>query len=180
MVDEKAKKAAIKEGGKKGVDLVGVSDMGGVSFFNVAVETPNGDMELLEFVMEGANAPVDEAAEERKGGANRLGKAFLSAGDEQLAIYVNVPKELAEAKGVTLQSWVDALVKPINGEIVHKDDEFAKIVAKKDTDKELFPLKMRDAAIAAGLAWLKEHNLIPADDSSDDDVNYAEAAGVEW
>ena len=28
MVDEKAKKACIKEGGKKAIDLVGVSDMG--------------------------------------------------------------------------------------------------------------------------------------------------------
>ena len=42
-----------------------------------------------------------------------------------------------------------------------------------------FPLKLRDEAIAAGLALLRTKGLIPADDS-DDDVNYAEAAGVEW
>jgi hypothetical protein len=41
-------------------------------YFNVSVETPNGDMALLEKVMEGACAPVDEAAEERKGGAGEL------------------------------------------------------------------------------------------------------------
>ena len=53
----------------------GVNAMGGVVFFNLAVETPDGDMELLEYVMEGANVPVDEAAEERKGGAGGLAKA---------------------------------------------------------------------------------------------------------
>lgn len=35
MADEKAKKAAFKEGGKKGVDLDGVSATGGVMFFNL-------------------------------------------------------------------------------------------------------------------------------------------------
>lgn len=44
-----------------------------------------------------------------------------------------------------------------------------------------FPLKMRDECTAAGFTFLREKGLIPADDDSDDDdVNYAEAAGVEW
>lgn len=42
--------AAFKEGGKKGVDLQGVAAMGGVCFFNLAVDTPNGDLALLEKV----------------------------------------------------------------------------------------------------------------------------------
>ena len=53
----------------QGVDLDGVSAMGGVLFFNIAVDTPNGDFFLLEKVLEGANTEVDESAEERKGGA---------------------------------------------------------------------------------------------------------------
>lgn len=40
-----------------------------------AIETANGDLELLQCVMDGANAEVDEAAEERKGGAGALGKS---------------------------------------------------------------------------------------------------------
>ncbi len=32
----------------------------------------------------------------------------------------------------------------------------------------------------AGVGFLRTNGLLPADDSSDDDVNYAEAAGVEW
>ena len=47
--------------------------MGGVLFFNIAVEVPNGDFALLEKVLEGANTEVDEAAEERKGGAGCVG-----------------------------------------------------------------------------------------------------------
>ena len=43
-----------------------------------------------------------------------------------------------------------------------------------------FPCLQRDDAINAGFAWFREKGLIPANDSSDDDVNYAEAAGVEW
>lgn len=43
------------------------------------------------------------------------------------------------------------------------------------------PPLQRDDAINAGFAWFREKGLIPSnDDSSDDDVNYAEAAGVEW
>jgi hypothetical protein len=40
-------------GGKKGVDMAGMSDLGGVKFFNLAVETPEGDIEVLELVMQG-------------------------------------------------------------------------------------------------------------------------------
>lgn len=35
MADDKAKKASLKEGGKKGIDLDGVSATGGVMFFNL-------------------------------------------------------------------------------------------------------------------------------------------------
>jgi hypothetical protein len=33
--------------------MAGMSDLGGVKFFNLSVDTPEGDMEVLEFVMEG-------------------------------------------------------------------------------------------------------------------------------
>ncbi|KAI7836232.1 hypothetical protein COHA_009872 [Chlorella ohadii] len=177
-----SEKAAIKEGGKKGVDLQGVNAMGGVVFFNLAVDVPNGDMALLEKVMEGANAPVDEAAEERKGGAGDLAKCFLSAGDKQLAMFFHLPKQLAADKGVTLKEWAAAVLAPVEGhQVVEESEEFLKVVSPLDQEKGRFPLKQRDDAINAGFAWFREKGLIPAGgDSSDDDVNYAEAAGVEW
>jgi hypothetical protein len=84
----------------QGQDLSGVAALGGICYFNVSVETPEGDMALLEKVLEGANAPVDEAAEERKGGAGDIGKFLLSAGETQLVALGHVPKALAESKGL--------------------------------------------------------------------------------
>lgn len=177
MVDEKQKKAAIKEGGKKGVDLAGVSSLGGVSFFNIAVDTPEGDLELLRAVLEGANTEVDESAEERKGGAGDIGKMFYSAGDKQLAIIGHVPKALQEK--LTLADWIDAVLKPIGGKVLTTTEEVCEAVAEGNAEEGKFPLKMRDEAIAAGFALLRSKGLV-IDDDSDDDVNYAEAAGVEW
>lgn len=77
---------------------------------------------------------------------------------------------------------------PIGGKIVERKiltpidgpaQDFAKAIALGNKDEGKFPLKMRDEAIAAGFALIKSKGLVPADDSSDD-VNYAEAAGVEW
>jgi hypothetical protein len=52
-------------GGKKGVDMAGMSDLGGVKFFNLACETPNGDLALMDALLEGgclAAADVLQAA----------------------------------------------------------------------------------------------------------------------
>ena len=44
----KANKAALKEGGKKGQDLAGMYDMGGMKFFHVAMEQCGGNVDLLK------------------------------------------------------------------------------------------------------------------------------------
>ena len=148
----------------------------------MSVDTPEGDLELLQSVMDGANVKVDESAEERKGGADDLGKAFLTAGDKQLAIKFHVPAEVSKAKNVSLQEWIDALTAPVKEhiQVIEQTEETATFVVPADVDAGRFPLKMRDECTGAGFAFLREKGLIPADDSSDDDVNYAEAAGVEW
>lgn len=161
----------------------GVSALGGVCFFNVSVDEPEGDLELLQHLLDAANVEVDDAAEERKGGAGDLGKAFLSAGNDQLAIIFHVPKELSEKKGVTMQEWMDALLKPVTDKgmkVVEQTDEVAKVVVPANPDAGVFPIKLRDECTSYGFAFLREKGLIPQDDSSDDDINYAEAAGVEW
>ena len=157
--------------------------MGGVCYFNVSVDEPAGDMALLQHLLDGSNVKVDESAEERKGGADDLGKAFLSAGETQLAIIFHVPKELAERKGVTMQDWMDALLAPVKDkgmQVVEQTEEIAKVIVPANPDADAFPLKMRDDCTGCGFAFLRERGLIPADDSSDDDINYADAAGVEW
>jgi hypothetical protein len=50
---------------------------------------------------------------------------------------------------------------------VEETDEIIKIVGEGDQTKELFPLKMRDAAQAAGFAYIKGKGLIPEEDSDD-------------
>lgn len=133
-------------------------------------------------LLDAANVEVDDSAEERKGGAGDLGKAFLSAGESQLAIIFHVPKELAASKGVTIQEWMDALLEPVKEhmKVESQTEEVAKVVVPGNPDAGLFPLKMRDECTAKGFAFLRNKGLIPADDSSDDDINYADAAGVEW
>lgn len=83
--------------------MAGVCDMGGVSYFNLSIDNADGDLDLLQAVMDGANVEVDPAGEERKGGGGHLGKMFYSAGDKQLAIMCHVPKELADSKNLTLE-----------------------------------------------------------------------------
>mmetsp|Transcript_20001 Transcript_20001/g.34464 ORF Transcript_20001/g.34464 Transcript_20001/m.34464 type:complete len:182 (+) Transcript_20001:58-603(+) len=180
VADAKKLAACKKEGGKKGQDLNGVAALGGVCFFNVAVDEPEGDLELLQAVLDGCNAEVDEAAEERKGGAGDIGKFLLSAGETSLAAIGHVPKALAGK--LTLKEWSARLLEKMpGGEIVEENEEFCKLLMKADPEAGVFPLKIRDAAISWGFLLLKEKGLVPdAGDDDSDDVNYAEAAGVEW
>ena len=55
MIDELSAKI-IKEGGKKGVEIEGASDMGGLDFFCTTMELPDGDAELLLMSMDAMNA----------------------------------------------------------------------------------------------------------------------------
>jgi hypothetical protein len=52
-------------------------------------------------------------------------------------------------------------------EVVEETEEIVKIRGEGSVEKELFPLKMRDAAQAAGFAYIKSKGLIPDDDSDD-------------
>lgn len=60
--------------------------MGGVKHFNVAVDSPDGSIELIKYVLQGANKEVEEGSEERKGGAGAIGKCFYSAGVEAVRL----------------------------------------------------------------------------------------------
>jgi hypothetical protein len=174
----KAKEASVKEGGKKGQDLVGMSEMGGMSYFCIALETCKGNKELLEAAMEGANKEVDEGADDRKGGAGKLGKMFLSAGDASLMILGHCPKDNQDK--LTLKEWAETLAKAVDGDIKDITEDTCFIEAAANPEKEQFPLKMREAAINASFALLREKGLVVDDDSDDDFGEMAEQAGIEW
>jgi hypothetical protein len=155
--------------------------MGGVKFFSLAVETPEGDAAVLDVVLEGMNAEVDEASEERKGGAGAIGKLLLSAGDKTLAMVCHVPKALQEEKKeqFNMKEWIDAVVAATGATIDSQTDELVKFHADGDAAAERFPLKLRDAGQAAAIAYIRSKGLIP-DEDSDDYIPDPEAAGIEW
>merc|ERR1712054_367371 len=95
LAEERKKKLkkVIKEGGKRGVEIEGAADMGGLQFFCTAVDLPTGDVDMLEESMKAMNAKSDPTEEERKGGSGHIGKMLFSAGDDQLALFAYLPKE---------------------------------------------------------------------------------------
>merc|ERR1712193_539979 len=90
--DDPAKKLK-KEGGKRGVEIEGAADMGGLQFFSTSVDEPEGDLELLVECVKAMNAKPIPGEEERKGCSGHIGKTVFSAGTEQLAICSYVPAE---------------------------------------------------------------------------------------
>merc|ERR1711861_6310 len=90
---KKQLKKVIKEGGKRGVEIEGAADMGGLQYFCTSIDEPQGDLEFVEKSMEAMNAKSDPTEEERKGGSGAIGKMIFSAGDDQLAICAYVPSD---------------------------------------------------------------------------------------
>ena len=84
MPEERKKKLkkVIKEGGKRGVEIEGAADMGGLQFFCTSVDEPDGDIDLALECVKAMNAEPEPDSEERKGCS--LGRSWRS--DE-----VNVP-----------------------------------------------------------------------------------------
>lgn len=172
---EKEIKAAIKEGGKKGQDLCGMSSFG-VHYFCVSMEAPGDDWELMESCMTGMNKEVDPEADDRKGGAGDLGKILFSAGDKKLLMMCHVPAEL---EGSDVQEFLKAVGEPVGANFISFNDSIGKAEAIGDPDANKYPLKMKDEAIAAGFAYLRGKNLVLDDDDSDDDINFADDCGID-
>merc|ERR1719145_415602 len=95
LAAEKAKKLkkVKKEGGKRGVEIEGAADMGGLQFFCTSVDEPEGDVDLLVKCVEAMNAKSDPTEEERKGGSGHIGKMVFSCGVDHLAVLAYVPED---------------------------------------------------------------------------------------
>merc|ERR1711907_244324 len=95
----------------------------------------------------------------------------------------HVPKDLQGTLG--LEEWAKTMTEDVAvcGEILEVNDDGVtlKAIAKTNTDKQLFPLKQRDAAINASFAMLRKKGLVADEDSDEDDFgDMYENAGVEW
>jgi hypothetical protein len=185
----------IKEGGKKGVEIEGASDMGGLDFFCTTMELPEGDLEMLELSMLAMNAEPDPEGEDRKGCSGHIGKMIYSASTTQLALVAYVPDNEfnKSAEKVDVTAWMDHVLGVIGGEVVKpatptrskvpnkktgdiltgtEGKTTGKVlvaVAVSDPEKGKFALKDKDAAMAAAFAYLRSKGAFPEDNDDDSD-----------
>lgn len=165
---EKQLKAASKAGGKRGVELEGARDMGGLDFFCTTIEEADGSLELLVAAQDAMNEEPDETAEERRGGAAPIGKMIFSAGKDTLAICCDVPE--AQLEKVNCKDWLEAVCKAVDGTVVMARDMRGWAIAFADSSKNRFSIKMKDDALATAFGYLREKGAIPElDDGSDSD-----------
>merc|ERR1711972_170229 len=166
--DRKAQmKKAVKEGGKRGVEIEGAADMGGLQFFCTSVDVPEGDLELLESCVKAMNAKSDPTEEERKGGSGHIGKMIFSAGTEQLAVAAYVPEE--KKKELVAEEWLKSVLSLHSGELVSSSESLCMGVVKANADKGVFPLKIREPMIVEANNVLRKKGLFPEDDGDSDD-----------
>merc|ERR1719282_1671764 len=118
MKKDKLKKV-IKEGGKRGVEIEGAADMGGLQFFCTSVDLPEGDLDLLVESMKAMNQKSDPTEEERKGGSGHIGKMIFSAGIERLAIVAYLPDDKKDK--INAIEWLETVVNLFQGEVVKKE-----------------------------------------------------------
>jgi len=169
-------KAAAKEGGKKGQDIEGASAMGGLSFFNMCVETPGDDTELMQIVIDGSNQVVDESDPnaERRGGSGKIGKMLLSCGTNQLVLCFYVPEALQAT--LTAKEWAESVTALVGG--CEASGEYsagaAMAVGKMNKEKNLYPLKMKDAALQNSIDFLRKKGVFPQDSDDSDDIVFGD------
>lgn len=172
---KKQMKKVIKEGGKRGVEIEGAADMGGLQFFCTSVDEPEGDLDLLDLCMTSMNAKSDPSEEERKGGSGHVGKMIFSAGTDQLSLLAYIPDE--KASEIDARDWMKHVVNLFQGEHVEEGSTgvLCRGFIKADTNVNKFPLKMKEPCITEAISYLKKKGLFPdKDDDSDDDYVFGD------
>jgi len=171
---EKKLKVVKKEGGKKGAEIAGAADMGGIEYFTTTCETPEGDPRLLEIVCQEMNVKVDPTAEETKGGSGHVGKMLLSASDAQLAMVAYVPAN--KTSKISAKDWMQHLFTTFGcGEFVGEPSGKKAVgIVKQDKEKGKFPVKLRDEAINSSIGLLKGKGLFPDKDDDSDEMVFGD------
>jgi len=141
--------------------------MGGLEFFCNSVDEPEGDLSLLEESLKAMCAECKPDEEERKGGAGKVGKMVFSSGVEQLAVICDVPE--AKRDKLSAKEWMEHVMKQVDGELVEGSDAVATGVVKANSEKGIFPIKVKDTAISLSIAFLKTKGLFPDNDDDSDD-----------
>jgi len=164
---KKKMKKVIKEGGKRGVEIEGAADMGGLQFFCTSVDEPEGDVEMNLECAKAMNAKSDPTDEERKGGSGHIGKMIFSAGVTQLAIVAYVPED--KQGELVCEEWLKQVLSLYSGELKSAGKEYSTGIIAANSDKNIFPLKIREPLILEANNFLRKRGLFPEDDGDDDD-----------
>merc|ERR1712093_635815 len=122
---------------------------------------------MLEKCMEAMNAKSDPTEEERKGGSGHIGKMIFSAGTEHLALAAYVPEE--KQGECSCEEWLKTVLALFSGEVVKAGKAVSIGKVKANSDKGVFPLKIREPMIVEANNFLRKRGLFPEDDGSDDD-----------
>jgi len=141
--------------------------MGGLQFFCCSVDEPAGDLEMLKECMNAMNEKSDPTQEERKGGSGHIGKMIFSAGTEQLAILAYVPE--AKQSELSCEEWIGKVLALYQGETLDKSATICTGCIKTNSDKNIFPLKIRESLILEANNFLRKKGLFPEDDGDDED-----------
>mmetsp|Transcript_31967 Transcript_31967/g.92409 ORF Transcript_31967/g.92409 Transcript_31967/m.92409 type:complete len:313 (+) Transcript_31967:92-1030(+) len=164
-----------QEGGKRGVEIESAADVGALHFFCTSVSEPDGDVNLLEESVHAMNAKSDLADLERKGGSDHIGKMVFSAGRDQLAIVVYVPKHRREE--VNGEEWLQAVIGTYSGATIVKqhDGGICAATIPADADKDIVPVRLRVPLIRAANEFLRARGLFPQETpEGEEDVVYGD------
>jgi len=168
---EQLKKAKLKkvkkEGGKRGVEIEGAGDMGGLQFFCTSIDEPEGDLDLLLVSMAAMNEKSDPTEEERKGGSGHIGKMIFSAGVDQLAVVAYVPEDKQDK--CDCKEWLEKVLGLYQGTVVSSAKDISTGFVKTDSNKNIFPLKIRDSMFLEANNFLRKLGLFPEDNGDSDD-----------
>jgi len=123
---------------------------------------------LLKESVKAMNAKSDLAEEERKGGSGHIGKMVFSAGVEQLAIVAYVPDE--KQGELVCEEWLQKVVSMFpGGKVTESAKDISTGLIPANSDKGIFPLKIRESLILEANNYLRARNLFPQDNGDDDD-----------
>lgn len=177
---EKKMKKVLKEGGKRGVEIEGAADMGGLKYFCTKAEEAGGDLDMLVETVKAMNAKSDPTEEERKGGSGHVGKTVMSmAEDNNLCVCAYVPG--SEQSMISAKDWLFATMElcglPKAKNVPREDSNalYAQMQVQNDGEAGVFCLKLRDYVIQHANGVLRGKGLIPdLDDDDEDDVVYGD------
>jgi len=156
-------------GSKKGKDMLGIHETGGMVFFVAHIPECQGDQEALVAATQAAVIATTPT---------ELAMCLLTNSDEALIMSYVVPVSCADSLGI--DEWLATATAGFGGEIVKRTDTSLLYQAPANTEDNLFPHKMQDTAMARSFELLRSKKLMVDDDDEFDIGEMYAKNGIEW